>query len=89
MITNCPSVLLVFLVVANSLGVIEGQKTVEGEAGVPRLMCIGYLSSDSESQTNQPWVPRKTRKQGESLRLTAPYTDGAQEPRLPASGAEQ
>ena len=33
MITNCPSVLLVFLVEANSLGVIGGQKTVESFHG--------------------------------------------------------
>ena len=89
MITNCPSLLLVFLVAANSLGVIGGQKTVAGEAGVPRLMCIGYLSSDSESQTNQPWVPRKTRKQGGELKTHSSLYRRAREPSLPASGAEQ
>lgn len=86
MITNCPSLLLVFLVAANSLGVIGGQKTVAGEAGVPRLMCIGYLSSDSESQTNQPW---KTRKQGGELKTHSSLYRRAREPSLPASGAEQ
>lgn len=33
-----------------TLWCIGGQTTFAGEAGVPRLVCIGYLSSDSESQ---------------------------------------